>query len=605
VEISGSYAYLATGEGSLWVLDISNPTSPVAVGFYDAPGYAKGVAVSGGYAYVADGEAGLRVLDVSNPANPVEVGFYDTPSEVRNVAVSGNTIYLVDSASGLIILRLTAPLEDTGFLPGRSGYSFPNYGAKDYGDYTFPDMQHMFGESAVYWTTGAGREAKALASLWNTQSYQMMNKGHSYGMAVSGLRFFKDIDTHPEAASVYELDKSSEVLLAWEGESISITLRRDIGFFTVSQFAEPLRSAIHQSIDLTPAEVFTQIQASMSGGAPDPLALLMIKQDTGHALIPYAITSPNPDVYWVWVYDSEHPGDDERVMTFDLLADSWSYDTGNGVWSGDAVSHSLGVIPTSAHSQLLECPWCTSSHLLTLEGDGRLLVTDSQGRRLGYTASQYVEEIPGAYGLAPILGTGNTHEPLYTLPLTDTYTILLDGQTVSQTAPASLWQFGPGYAVSVQDLNVGPGTYDELSIGADGTLLSYHASQPQEPALTLALDVLTATYGLGVQWLDIGAGEAVTLTVDTALGTLVLDGSQASGGMYNLLIRKASETGGFSFYHSDIEILATDTHILHFGAWDGFGAITLEIDHGSDGTIDETLVLVNQVVWAYLPNLSK
>ena len=205
----------------------------------------------------------------------------------------------------------------------------------------------------------------------------------------------------------------------------------------------------------------------------------------------------------------------------------------------------------------------------------------------------------------PLLGIGVTHEPLYTLPLTETYTILLDGQTVSQTSPSSLWQFGPGYATSLQDVNVGPGTQDTFIIGGDGRLLGYHAMQAQEPTLMLALDVLSATYGLDIQWIDIGAGEAVTLTADTTEGKLTLDGSQASGGMYNLLIRKASEAGGFPFYHNNIEILATDTHILHFGAWDGYGAITLEIDHGSDGTIDETITLVNEVVWAFLPSVSK
>jgi hypothetical protein len=191
------------------------------------------------------------------------------------------------------------------------------------------------------------------------------------------------------------------------------------------------------------------------------------------------------------------------------------------------------------------------------------------------------------------------------LPLTETYTILLDGQTVSQTTPASLWQFGPGYATSLQDVNVGPGTQDTLIIGGDGRLLGYHAGQPQEPTLMLALDVLSATYGLDVQWFDLGAGEAVTLTANTTDGVLILDGSQASGGAYNLLIRKASEAGGFPLYHGDIEILATDTHILHFGAWDGYGAITLEIDHGSDGTVDETIMLTNQVKWSMLPILTK
>jgi hypothetical protein len=48
------------------------------VGFYDTPWFAWGVAVSGAYAYVADGDVGLQVIDVSNPSSPREVGFYDT-----------------------------------------------------------------------------------------------------------------------------------------------------------------------------------------------------------------------------------------------------------------------------------------------------------------------------------------------------------------------------------------------------------------------------------------------------------------------------------------------------------------------------------------------
>jgi hypothetical protein len=41
--------------------------------------------VSGGHAYVADVNAGLWVIDVSTPSAPVEVGFYDTPGRALGV----------------------------------------------------------------------------------------------------------------------------------------------------------------------------------------------------------------------------------------------------------------------------------------------------------------------------------------------------------------------------------------------------------------------------------------------------------------------------------------------------------------------------------------
>jgi hypothetical protein len=49
------------GEG-LRVIDVSNPSSPREVGFYETLGLAEDVAVSGTYAYVADGEGGLVIL---------------------------------------------------------------------------------------------------------------------------------------------------------------------------------------------------------------------------------------------------------------------------------------------------------------------------------------------------------------------------------------------------------------------------------------------------------------------------------------------------------------------------------------------------------------
>jgi hypothetical protein len=78
------------------VIDVSNPSNPREVGYFDTPVVARGVYVSGNYAYVADGYLGLRVIDVSNPSNPREVGYFDTPDRAWGVYVSGNYAYVAD-----------------------------------------------------------------------------------------------------------------------------------------------------------------------------------------------------------------------------------------------------------------------------------------------------------------------------------------------------------------------------------------------------------------------------------------------------------------------------------------------------------------------------
>jgi hypothetical protein len=107
--VSGGCAYVATLEDGLRVVDVSNPTAPIEIGFYNTPGVARGVTVAGGYAYVADGYSGLRVVDVSDPAAPTEVGFYDTPGYAIEVTVAGDYAYVADHDEGLRMIDVSDP----------------------------------------------------------------------------------------------------------------------------------------------------------------------------------------------------------------------------------------------------------------------------------------------------------------------------------------------------------------------------------------------------------------------------------------------------------------------------------------------------------------
>ncbi len=107
--------YIAEGRIGLRILDVSDPSNPQQVGFYDTPGSAMDVFVSGDYAYVAD-SVRLIILDISDPSNPQEVASYNTPGVVRNVfvdsyngAVVGSYAYVADGNSGLIIMDVSDP----------------------------------------------------------------------------------------------------------------------------------------------------------------------------------------------------------------------------------------------------------------------------------------------------------------------------------------------------------------------------------------------------------------------------------------------------------------------------------------------------------------
>ncbi len=115
--VAGRYAYVADKDGNIWILDISDPTHLARVecyalawpveyegwGSYDY--LVQHMLVSDNLLYVAAREAGLYVLDLSDPSSPALAAHYPAGAAVA-VAVQGDLVYLLDSADGLSILRL-------------------------------------------------------------------------------------------------------------------------------------------------------------------------------------------------------------------------------------------------------------------------------------------------------------------------------------------------------------------------------------------------------------------------------------------------------------------------------------------------------------------
>jgi hypothetical protein len=110
VHVVGNYAYVAA-IGMFFIIDISNPISPIQVGYYDALGWAEDVYVKDNYAYIANREKGLKIIDVSNPALPTEAGYYDTSGKAYSIYVKDNYAYVADGDEGLRIIDVSNPIE--------------------------------------------------------------------------------------------------------------------------------------------------------------------------------------------------------------------------------------------------------------------------------------------------------------------------------------------------------------------------------------------------------------------------------------------------------------------------------------------------------------
>ncbi|MBI2927704.1 MAG: hypothetical protein HYY24_18565 [Verrucomicrobia bacterium] len=95
------------------VLDLNNPSRPLAVGRYETELLVRGLAASSNYAFVTDWVNGLHVIELGDPASPKRVGTYRTSAvkTYEEIAVSEGYAYIACGENGLHIIDLANPAE--------------------------------------------------------------------------------------------------------------------------------------------------------------------------------------------------------------------------------------------------------------------------------------------------------------------------------------------------------------------------------------------------------------------------------------------------------------------------------------------------------------
>jgi hypothetical protein len=123
--VNGSTLYVAARTSGLVAVDVSNLSSPTILGTCPVNGDALDVQVVGSYALVPAGQwgAGVKIVDISDPSSMKLAGQAYTPGVAESVVLVGEHIYIADWARGLSVARLRFPRSPTiiGSVPSSSG----------------------------------------------------------------------------------------------------------------------------------------------------------------------------------------------------------------------------------------------------------------------------------------------------------------------------------------------------------------------------------------------------------------------------------------------------------------------------------------------------
>ncbi len=107
IEIAGNYAYIATTNHGLWVVNLTDVNSPTVVSSLDDGPVVYDVFVSGNYVYTAKGSSGIAIINVTDLQNLDNIQNISLSGTTRSICGSGNYIFTGNNNYGIKVYNAT------------------------------------------------------------------------------------------------------------------------------------------------------------------------------------------------------------------------------------------------------------------------------------------------------------------------------------------------------------------------------------------------------------------------------------------------------------------------------------------------------------------
>ncbi len=507
---------------------------------------------------------------------------------------------------------------DLGFRPEVNGFPFENYGP-GFTNLTANEMVRMFGDKVCASKANGKCILTPPAEQWMNQTNDAMNGGHCFGFSVLSLRLYQD------KSLASSLGADTVTSLKIDGND---KLQRELAYSWTYQKFDAIRAG---TLVGTPNGVLKALIQFLDPQTKTPelytIGFFKVDGGGGHAVTPFAVEDRGNGLFAVLIYDNNFPRTTREIL-FDSNANKWTYTASTNpnepesqYW-GDAETKNLFLFPTTPGYQQQTCPFCeaaSQSSVPRVDGLARqasaqsyneiyldgsmdvhahLLITDAQGRRTGYAGNKLVKEIPGVEVEENFSADlfKDSEEPVYHVPTGMQFALTIDGSSLQKQDLTNVILIGPGYDLGVFDIKLDPGQKDTLTLSPDGKSLSYKPSGNEAPDIVLGLEHTGADYSFLVKGVEIDSGGTVNVTLEQDKGQLAVS---TSGGKtpatFGIVMDRIDDQGEQTFSHDDgVTLSVGDTAYLDFGKWSGNGGdLTIDIDRGSDGTIDESIPLTD------------
>lgn len=490
---------------------------------------------------------------------------------------------------------------DFGFTPQENGFSFENYGDDIPAiNLTADELRRMFGDEVCADINGDECVLTPPAQQWMEEINTDMAGGHCEGMAALSLMMY----TGQVSPSDFGGSTASDLDITDQA------LQREIAYWWATQAVDPTASSI---IGGTPMEILKLVEQMDVNGETYTIGIYNENGD-GHAITPFGVEDKGDGLYAILVYDNNYPGE-TRELFIDSRDNSWTYETAinpeveTDVWSGNADTQTLDLTPTSARLEPQACPFCEGGYSFTgklaaaaeplnqifLNGEGHILITDDSGNRLGYVDGKILNEIPGAsYNKYRMLASGETPEPIYSVPANLDVTVTIDGSKLTEETLTDLVLIGPGYTIGVEGIYLTPGQVDVAYFYPTDEMIAYETTSDESPSIIFGVENPDADYYFEVYGADMVDGGTITASLDSKSGDLLINTEQLTGeGSFNFYLTRITDEAEEEFSAEDIVLQEGALIYVNYAEWTDSNpqGIYFGVDLNGDGEIDDEYVV--------------
>jgi hypothetical protein len=419
--------------------------------------------------------------------------------------------------------------------------------------------------------------------------------GSCFGFAVSSLLgFYHDGELRQQIGAFDDLFTAS----------LNNNSRYAINYFQMTQYGEEINEYRRENTSKTPQQLLDELKEMFrkENGDGRPLRYPNTNGSGGHAVVPYKLERvDSTSTFNVWVYNPNNPGDLSQFILIDSVANTWSDSTSLN-WGGgtsDCYLHyesyfflntpTLNIIPLNT---VLDKENSNGSGRITVYNthEAEIIITSETGEDIGYQNDIAFNNMTDAVPIIPL--TGYAHPPIgYDLP-DHTYSLHLNNFTSAESyimfeTDATIYDYRRFDAESNQS--------DMLQVSGNGVKITNSDAVTKNIEFeTILFDNITHEKVLILSNIDISAGDSLNIR-EKDRNELAFN-NYGERMDYDLHIRIVSEDSQFIFEHSGIPIDQNSGHQI-VPDWDDLRnePVKILIDHGNDGTIDDSLFVSNQV----------